>query len=241
MKIVDWMRRGLGLAAFAVVAAMSTGAHATAVIDCCFVPGLNELEDTDADRILRNGDPVTSGTLQQGALAAGLEAEFYGFRDHAAQLTDLDIYGQYPPATGVLLAYVNDSLGYGHFMHFAVPRLELNTKKACGKPRRLFLLKMASELLLGSFCRLSSFSRSLGSHRSLDRLRCLNSRSRSRSFFFFLAAGSKNSSKSKYQSQGDQLFHTSPHFLNLPFKRYAHGFKNRYPSILGKFHLSSFF
>ena len=74
------------------------------------------------------------GALQQGPLAAGLEAEFYRFRDHAAQFTDLDIYGPHPPATGVLLADVDNALGYGHLMHFTTPGQTQDTKKPAGNP-----------------------------------------------------------------------------------------------------------
>ena len=73
MKIWDLMRKGLGLAAFAVAAAViSPLAHADAVINCCFTAGLNELEDTDADRVLRDGVAVTTGTLQKGDVIESL-------------------------------------------------------------------------------------------------------------------------------------------------------------------------
>src|SRR6185369_4641875 len=67
-------------------------------------------------------DDVDPGPLQQGSLAAGLKAEFYGIGHHAAQFTDLDIHGQHPPASRVFLTDVDDSLGYGHLMHFDTPR-----------------------------------------------------------------------------------------------------------------------
>jgi hypothetical protein len=66
-------------------------------------------------------DDVDPGALQQGPPAAGLKAEFYGTRDHTAQFTDLDINGKHSPSTGVLLADVDDALGYGHLMHFTTP------------------------------------------------------------------------------------------------------------------------
>jgi len=72
------------------------------------------------------------GALQQGPLAAGLEAEFYRFRDHAAQFTDLNIYGQHPPATGVLLADVDNAPGYGHLMHSRSGRRTVDKKKPAG-------------------------------------------------------------------------------------------------------------
>ena len=63
MKILDLLKKGVGIAAFAAVATMSTGAHSAAVINCCFIDGLNTLQDSDADRILRtvtvDGVPVT--------------------------------------------------------------------------------------------------------------------------------------------------------------------------------------
>jgi hypothetical protein len=58
---------------------------------------------------------------------------------------------------------------------------------------------------------------------------------------FFLQPAAKTTARASTSVNVISFFITSPHFLNLPFKRYAHGFKNRYPSILGKNNLSSFF
>src|SRR5690348_1877228 len=100
MKIFDIIRKGLGLAAFAVAAAaMSPVAHANAVIDCCFVNGLNELEDTDADRVLRDGAPVTSGTLQQGDVVQSL-LQINTVNNHNIQVKVGDLnYGLWAYAT----------------------------------------------------------------------------------------------------------------------------------------------
>jgi hypothetical protein len=67
-------------------------------------------------------DDVDQGTLQQGPLAAGLKTELYGLRDYTAQFTDLDIHREHPPASRMILTDVDDSLGYGHLMHFKTPQ-----------------------------------------------------------------------------------------------------------------------
>jgi PEP-CTERM motif len=73
MKILNFAKTGLAIAAFAAMGAMSSGAQAAdAIIDCCFVPGVNELQDSDADRILRDGSLVTSGTFQTGDVVESL-------------------------------------------------------------------------------------------------------------------------------------------------------------------------
>jgi len=67
MKILKFVKNGLAIAAFAAMGALSSGALAAdAVIDCCFVTGLNSLQDTDADRILRGGTVITSGQFMTG-------------------------------------------------------------------------------------------------------------------------------------------------------------------------------
>jgi hypothetical protein len=49
---------------------------------------------------------------------------------------------------------------------------------------------------------------------------------------FFLQPAAKTVARASTSVREISFFITSPHFLNLPFKRNAHGFKNRYPSIL---------
>ena len=79
-------------------------------------------------------DDVDPGTLQQGPLAAGFKAEFHGIRNHTAQFTNLDLHGKNPTASSVFLTDVDDSLSYGHLMHFKTPRPDANKKKPAGNP-----------------------------------------------------------------------------------------------------------
>jgi hypothetical protein len=58
---------------------------------------------------------------------------------------------------------------------------------------------------------------------------------------FFLQPAAKTVARASTSVSVISFFITSPHFWDLPFKRYAHGFKNRYPNILVRNHLSSFF
>lgn len=55
----------LAIAAFMAMAAAPYATHA-ALINTAIVPGINEIEDTDAERIIRNGGIVTSGAVQVG-------------------------------------------------------------------------------------------------------------------------------------------------------------------------------
>ena len=73
MKILNGVKNGLAIAAFAIAGSLSFGAQAAnATIDCCFVPGLNELQDSDADRILRAGTVITSGNFATGDVIQSL-------------------------------------------------------------------------------------------------------------------------------------------------------------------------
>jgi hypothetical protein len=79
-------------------------------------------------------DDVDHGTLQQGALTAGLKTELYSIRHHTAQFTDLYIDREHPPAARMALADFDDTLGYGHFMHGKLPGRSLDKKKPAGNP-----------------------------------------------------------------------------------------------------------
>jgi len=72
MTILKYVNKALGVAAFAALATISFGAHADAIIDCCFTTGVNTLQDSDADRILRGGMAVTGGTFQSNDVIQSL-------------------------------------------------------------------------------------------------------------------------------------------------------------------------
>lgn len=59
-------KKVLAIVALASVAMMSSAAFANATINIQIQSGLNQFEDTDAERIIRNGDTVTSGDFLVG-------------------------------------------------------------------------------------------------------------------------------------------------------------------------------
>jgi hypothetical protein len=76
MKISRLAKRGLTVATFAAIATLSSGAQADALVNSLFTTGVNELEDTDADRICTGTctgtNSVVSGDLQTGYVIESL-------------------------------------------------------------------------------------------------------------------------------------------------------------------------
>lgn len=67
------VKKGMAIALFAGLGLGAMQAHSAAIINGSLIPGIeNNLEDTDADRVLRNGSVVTSGNFQSGDILEAL-------------------------------------------------------------------------------------------------------------------------------------------------------------------------
>lgn len=66
MKLAMYAKQVLAVATLAGLTAASPAVQADALINSLFTPGLNEVQDTDAERVLRDGVSIRSGSFQVG-------------------------------------------------------------------------------------------------------------------------------------------------------------------------------
>src|SRR4029453_16286686 len=79
-------------------------------IDCCFVTGVNEIEDTNVDRILRDGVVIESGTFQPGDVVESL-LRFNTVNNQNINVAVGDLTYQLTAYATLTIVSVTDTLG----------------------------------------------------------------------------------------------------------------------------------